>query len=172
MTAGADDERGAAMSESLRTGKLISADSTLRAVQTAIHAAPEGLVIVEHSKTDTPLEALVARIRPSLVLLVRHVAHPPPSPRANGWADSLTDVDARQAYELRSLEALGDDAPQVRLCGADADEAAQLIFDHLSSEDLASSVPDDYSDDDGADYYYGLDEAEMPFTKSEPSMLY
>ena len=95
-------------------GKLISADSTLRAVQTAVHASPEGLVLVEHSRADTPLEALVARIRPSLVLLVRHEGLPP-SPRqpAQGWADRLTDVDAHQAYELRTLEALGEEAPQV-----------------------------------------------------------
>ena len=42
------------LTESLRTGKLISATSTLRAVQTALHSAPEGLVLVEHSRIDNP----------------------------------------------------------------------------------------------------------------------
>ena len=151
-----EDERGATISEGLRTGKLLSADSTLRAVQTAIHAAPEGLVLVEHSKTDSPLEHLVARIRPSLVLLVRPMAAAPPSPRNNGWANSLTDVDARQAYELRSLEALGADAPQeVRLCAAVVEEAAQLIFAHLSRDDMYEA--DGESDDEHLEYYGGYD---------------
>ena len=150
------DERGATISEGLRTGKLLSADSTLRAVQTAIHAAPEGLVLVEHSKTDSPLEHLVARIRPSLVLLVRPMAAAPPSPRNNGWANSLTDVDARQAYELRALEALGDDAPQeVRLCAAVVEEAAQLIFAHLSRDEMYEA--DEESDDEHLEYYGGYD---------------
>ena len=151
-----EDERGATISEGLRTGKLLSADSTLRAVQTAIHAAPEGLVLVEHSKTDSPLEHLVARIRPSLVLLVRPMAAAPPSPRNNGWANSLTDVDARQAYELRSLEALGADAPQeVRLCAAVVEEAAQLIFAHLSRDEMYEA--DGESDDEHLEYYGGYD---------------
>ena len=162
-----EEDRGAAISESLRTGKLLSADSTLRAVQTAIHATPEGLVLVEHSKSDSPLEALVQRIRPSLVLLVRQpaTAVAPSSPRHNGWATSLTDVDARQAYELRSLEALGEDAPEVRLCAADAEEAAQLIVNHLSH---AQTYDDDDHSDDGVDLldpYYGFDD--LPFSKAE-----
>ena len=46
----------------------------------------------------------------------------------------MTSWQARQAYELRSLESLGDDAPQVRMCSGDCEEACELIFDFLCSE--------------------------------------
>jgi hypothetical protein len=118
------------LAESLRTGKLISATSTLRAVQTALHAAPEGLILVEHSRVDNPLESLIATIRPALVVLVRPPARRP-SPRGGSWADALHDVEGRQAYELRSLDGLGDDAPQVRMCSDDCEEACELIFEFL-----------------------------------------
>ena len=80
------------------------------------------------------LESLVATIRPSLVLLVRPPAAANAHRAAGTWADSLSDVEARQAYELRALDSLGDDAPQVRLCSGDADEACELIFDFLCSD--------------------------------------
>ena len=126
------------LAESLRTGKLVSATSTLRAVQTALHAAPEGLILVEHSRVDNPLESLVATIRPSLVLLIRPPATPPSPREGSNWADSLRDVEARQAYEIRLLDSLGDDAPQVRMCSGDCDEACELIFDFLCNVSAAA----------------------------------
>ena len=161
-------EEASSLTESVRAGKLISASSTLRAVQTALHAAPEGLLLVQHSWADTPLESLVAKIRPSLVLLVRPseldkkksggstLAEPKNrggslsdtlTPRPDGWANPLHDVEARQAYELRSIEALGESAPQVRLCGRDVDEASKLIFEFLSRPCADDDVATDEEDE-------------------------
>lgn len=156
-------EDASSLTESLRTGKLISASSTLRAVQTALHAAPEGLLLVEHSLADTPLESLVSKIRPSLVLIVRPTAPLSAPPSGRGWADSMHDVEARQAYELRALEAMGDDAPHVRLCGSDVEEASQLIYEFISRVDTYDDG-DVESDDDLNNEF---DPLCMPPTKSE-----
>ena len=172
------------LADTLRGGKLISAASTLRAVQTALHAAPEGLILVEHSRIDNPLESLVATIRPSLVLLVRPLAAlaaPTDAPVLGGtsrgasgagasgasgestWAEALHNAEARQAYELRSLESLGGDAPQVRLCSGDVDEACELIFDFLCSDiDPAREHKYEYDGSEGDD----SDDEEDDYLKS------
>ena len=146
----AEAESVMSLAESLRTGKLISATSTLRAVQTALHAAPEGVILVEHSHVDNPLESLVAAIRPGLVLLVQPHAATPVGAHGGGgatnanaggaarsWADAVHDSEARQAYALRCLEALGDDAPIVRICPASVDECADAVLEFVCSDDAA-----------------------------------
>ena len=128
-------EQSSLLADTLREGKLISASSTLRAVQTALHAAPEGLILIEHSGVDSPLEALCSSIRPSLVLLVRPKVEANGASAGGGWASARHDADARQAYERRALEvSLGADAPQVRLTSGDCTEACELIYDFLCSE--------------------------------------
>ena len=153
------------LTDTLRAGKLISANSTLRAVQTALHASPEGLVLVEHSAIDSPLEALCACIRPSLVLLVSpargEVPGSPGSPAAatggGGWASARHDVHLRLEYERRSLEtALGDDAPQVRLAGGECDECCELIFDFLCSEAARDDVVNEADDVEEQEEYEEL----------------
>ena len=47
----------------------------------------------------------------------------------------MHDIEARQAYEMRSLDSLGDAAPHVRLCSGDVDECCELIFDFLCGTD-------------------------------------
>ena len=128
-------------------------------MQTALHAAPEGLILVQHSWADTPLESLVGKIRPSLVLLVRPAQTEKEA--TAGWLDSLHDLEGRQAYELRALESLGEDAPQVRFCPPDASEACKLILEFLSRPS-----EDDDEQSDGTSDRYGVDEP-LPLGKSQ-----
>ena len=149
----------------------------LAQMQTALHASPEGLVLVEHSPIDSPLESLCACIRPSLVLLVRPAgaerpggSSPSGSPAfgggGGGWASARHDVHARLEYARRSLEvALGASAPQVRLAGGDCDECCELIFDFLCSEAANDDLVDEADDMEEQEAYEEL----VVLTKSSSS---
>jgi hypothetical protein len=98
------------------------------------------------------------------VLLIRPKEPPTPHLSARGWADSLHDVEARQAYEMRALEALGPDGPEVRHCAPSADEAAEIILEMLFRPP---------ADDAGADSDYESDDvfaAERPLAKADPPL--
>ena len=55
----------------------------------------------------------------------------------------------------------------MRLCGTRAEEAAQMIMEHLSQE---QAYEDDDLSDDGVDPHFGFDD--LPFAKSELGLLY
>ena len=82
------------------------------------------------------------------------------------WADSLTDVEARQAYELRALESLSGGAPQVRMCSGEVDEATALIYDFLcacdgeggASDGLYDGLSVSGSEEEGALAYDGVEQ--------------
>ena len=94
-------------------------------LQTAVHAAPQLLVLIEHTRLDGPLDLLVSRLRPHLVILQQQ----PESEVGSNSPLSATALgsETRRAYELRALQALGESAPPVRVCVGGADEATLLI---------------------------------------------
>ena len=209
---------------SLRAGKLVPSAVALQALRTALHAASEVLVLVEHAELHCTLEAIALALRPQLVLLLQPsrksggggggglgcggvfdssaavsgaagaagaggaggagaVAHlgpprwaePPP-----GSADQPGSTDlpgsgsgdlfgrsmallgsfdppgamdlcagppgsggggaaVRHGYELRTLQALGEAAPPVRMCHGGLVEAARLVGECLRSEAAVDS---------------------------------
>ena len=56
---------------SLRAGKLVPSAVALQALRTALHAASEVLVLVEHAELHCTLEAIALALRPQLVLLLQ-----------------------------------------------------------------------------------------------------
>jgi len=207
--ASAPSPRDAQLTTALSAGKLWSGQPAIRAIEAALHSSPEALVLVEHNGM-CPLDALVTRLRPHLVLLLRpqadeerraaggkscgaggggagggagggraaggarapspprisqssagNLAHRPSSPSNPGsvpWsalrgpsrATSAGEVarsietlgqgcsrspEARLAYELRVLQAMGEEAPPVRVCRGGVVEACDLITDVLQRED-------------------------------------
>jgi hypothetical protein len=146
----------ASLSDAIRAGKLVSGapalqvrvaapssepdlrcviaslSVALQVLQTAVHAAPQLLILIEHTRLDGPLDLLVSRLRPHLVILQQ-------APAEEGGQQSRAVVqesnggttshgpETRRAYELKVLRALGEAAPPIQLCSGGIEEASALI---------------------------------------------
>uniref|UniRef100_A0A7S3FKZ2 Uncharacterized protein n=1 Tax=Haptolina ericina TaxID=156174 RepID=A0A7S3FKZ2_9EUKA len=140
----------ASLSDAIRAGKLVSGAPALQVLQTAVHAAPQLLILIEHTRLDGPLDLLVSRLRPHLVILQQ-------APAEEGGQQSRAVVqesnggttshgpETRRAYELKVLRALGEAAPPIQLCSGGIEEASALIREHLTRE---AEVEDEDEEDE------------------------
>ncbi|KAL1523758.1 hypothetical protein AB1Y20_018684 [Prymnesium parvum] len=161
--AGRPDEpsAGGSLAAAIRAGKLVSGAPALQVLQTAVHAAPQLLILIEHTPLDGPLDVLVGCVRPHLVILQRDDAAGIEGGTIGSGDEGAGIPHSRRQYELRALRALGDAAPPIRACVGGAEEAVAIICEHLSRAKHEEDSADELLSADGDEDATLCDEERM-----------